>query len=104
MNILLIEKKRIFRPTTDVEIFTWMKSQFHNHYDGNRAPFGFYTHVAWFIGNEVRFQAFLMFVEYLNSLPDVFLVKKIKQYFLLYNIYELINKRFEYAGFWIASY
>jgi hypothetical protein len=51
-----------------------MKTNFHRIYDSNRAPFGVYTHTAWFLKGENHFGAYMKFIEYLNSQADVYLV------------------------------
>lgn len=56
------------------EMFQWMKSNFDRHYRGNRAPFGVFIHAAWFLVRDSHFPAYLKLVDYMNSLPDVYLV------------------------------
>lgn len=51
-----------------------MKSNFHRVYDSNRAPFGVYLHAAFFFKNDNYLPAYKEFVEYMNSLPDVYIV------------------------------
>lgn len=51
-----------------------MKTNFHRHYDVNRAPFGYHLHAAWLQKGENHFAAFIKFLEYLEEFEDVFLV------------------------------
>ncbi|KAF2900103.1 hypothetical protein ILUMI_06084 [Ignelater luminosus] len=52
----------------------FMVRNFKQHYEGNRAPFGFYVHAAWFARNPVYFEAYLEFIDYLQKHQDVYLV------------------------------
>lgn len=61
-----------------VEFF---KENFHRIYDkGNKAPFGFCIHAAWFeaeeppLAGQNRLEAYIKFMKYLRTLPDVFMV------------------------------
>lgn len=47
---------------------------FKRHYYSNRAPFGFYLHASWFVTHENAFEAYLGFLDYLQTLPDVMIV------------------------------
>jgi hypothetical protein len=61
---------------TDVDGLTkWMIKEFNKQYNGNRAPFGFYVHAAWFSEtiNPNHLPAYIAFLDYLQTLPDVFL-------------------------------
>lgn len=63
------------RPEDDEEaMFQWMKSNFERNYLGNRAPFGVFMHAAWFTIRESHLPAYKRLIEYMNSLPDVYLV------------------------------
>lgn len=53
-----------------------MIRNFKQHYEGNRAPFGFYVHAAWFARDPVHFEAYLAFIDYLQKLDDVYLVSE----------------------------
>uniref|UniRef100_A0A1A9ZI54 NodB homology domain-containing protein n=1 Tax=Glossina pallidipes TaxID=7398 RepID=A0A1A9ZI54_GLOPL len=65
----------IFLPKDDVDaLFEWIKKNFLRHYEGNRAPFGMYLHAAWFSRGNNYLKAFRKFLEYANSLHDVYLV------------------------------
>lgn len=64
----------VFSPTEEDEILEWFIYNFNVSYHGNRAPFGFYVHAAWFLVSEAHFGAYLKFVDYLQELDDVFLV------------------------------
>lgn len=59
-------------------MFAWMKENFDRHYYGNRAPFGVFIHAAWFWVRESHFPAYKKLIEYMNSLPDVYLVSVAK--------------------------
>ncbi|TMW45108.1 hypothetical protein DOY81_009812, partial [Sarcophaga bullata] len=64
----------IYLPEDKVDsMFEWMKENFHRHYDNNRAPFGMYLHAAWFGRSPNYIKAFRKFLEYANSLPDVYI-------------------------------
>ncbi|XP_075168298.1 chitin deacetylase-like 9 [Haematobia irritans] len=64
----------IFLPPDNADsLFEWMKDNFRRHYEGNRAPFGMYLHAAWFGRSGNYFKAFRKFLEYANSLPDVYI-------------------------------
>ncbi|XP_037821242.1 chitin deacetylase 8 [Lucilia sericata] len=64
----------IYLPEDKVEsLFEWMKENFHRHYDNNRAPFGMFLHAAWFGRSPNYIKAFRKFLEYANSLPDVYI-------------------------------
>ncbi|KAK9739759.1 hypothetical protein QE152_g8712 [Popillia japonica] len=64
----------IFVPTETDEILEFIKTNFHRHYDSNKAPFGFYMHAAWFQSNPNNYEAYLQFLDYLESLNDVYIV------------------------------
>jgi hypothetical protein len=51
-----------------------MINNFLRVYDTNRAPFGVYMTTSWFQKGENFFGAYKEFINYLNSLPDVYLV------------------------------
>lgn len=51
-----------------------MIENFNRNYRLNRAPMGFYVHAAWFDVSANHFEAYVRFVDYLNSLDDVFIV------------------------------
>lgn len=57
-----------------------MKGEFNKQYTGNRAPLGFFVHAAWFTADEMRFETYKKFLDYLGTLKDVFIVN----YILLY--------------------
>ncbi|XP_071446370.1 chitin deacetylase 7-like [Hetaerina americana] len=56
------------------DILQFMKDNFHRHYDGNKAPFPFFLHAAWFSALPDRFDAYNKFLDYLATLPDVYIV------------------------------
>lgn len=43
-------------------------------YKSNKAPFGFYVHSAWFSADLIRLDAYIQFIDYLQTLDDVYLV------------------------------
>lgn len=51
-----------------------MIENFNRTYLTNRAPTGFYVHAAWFDQNPIHFEAYVKFIDYLQTLDDVFLV------------------------------
>jgi len=55
-------------------IYNFILRNFNEQYQGNRAPFGFYVHAAWFEQRENAFAAYLKFVDHLQTLPDVYAV------------------------------
>lgn len=60
-------------PEDETELTNWMISEFQKQYNGNRAPFGFYVHAAWFNLSPVHFNAYKRFLDYLGSRDDVFI-------------------------------
>ncbi|KAG4069627.1 hypothetical protein HA402_014650 [Bradysia odoriphaga] len=52
----------------------FMIDNFNRNYLTNKAPFGFFVHSAWFIVGQNHFAAFVKFIDYLQGLPDVYLV------------------------------
>lgn len=52
----------------------WMIKNFERNYHNNRAPFGVYLHAAWFEKGTHYFEAYTTFLDYLEDLPDVYLV------------------------------
>lgn len=54
--------------------YEFFVQSFERHYKGNRAPFGFYVHAALFGLNPNYFEAYKKFVNYITSLPDVYIV------------------------------
>lgn len=66
-------------PDNNVNSLTeWMKKNFHRIYDSNRAPFGFHLHAAWFQKGANYLNAFKNFLDYIEGLGDVYLVKTSK--------------------------
>lgn len=62
-------------PKDDVdELVEFMMGNFNRTYNSNRAPMGFYVHAAWFLTNEIHFQAYVKFIDQLLKLDDVFFV------------------------------
>lgn len=55
-----------------------MIKNFKRNYKSNKAPFGFYVHAAWFNVEAIHFQAYVKFIDYLQTLPDVFLVSLLR--------------------------
>ncbi|XP_046391272.1 chitin deacetylase 7-like [Ischnura elegans] len=60
--------------TDEDKLVEFMKANFHRHYDGNRAPFPFFLHAAWFLAMPMRFDAYNKFLDYLETLKDVYVV------------------------------
>ncbi|RZC36106.1 hypothetical protein BDFB_003224 [Asbolus verrucosus] len=59
----------------DVDGLTqWFIDNFNMQYQGNKAPFGFYVHAAYFNANPIHLDAYKKFVDYLQTLPDVYIV------------------------------
>lgn len=50
-----------------------MIKNFKQHYNSNRAPFGFYVHAAWFVSKANAFDAYIQFLDYLQTLDDVWI-------------------------------
>ena len=66
-----------YSPEDDADALSqWFIDNFNIQYNGNRAPFGFYVHAAYFNVNPLRLDAYKKFVDYLQGLDDVFLVRK----------------------------
>ncbi|KAF5278967.1 hypothetical protein FQA39_LY05645 [Lamprigera yunnana] len=61
-------------PSDEDDLLEFMKENFHRHYNGTRSPFGFYVHAAWFSKDIRNFHAYIGFLDYLQSLNDVYLV------------------------------
>jgi len=63
-------------PEDVANLTQWMTGEFNKQYNGNRAPFGFYVHSAWFSEgiNPNHLPAYIAFIDYLQTLPDVYLV------------------------------
>ncbi|KAJ3661244.1 hypothetical protein Zmor_005649 [Zophobas morio] len=55
-------------------LLQWFIDNFNVQYNGNRAPFGFYVHQAYFSANPIHLEAYTKFVDYLQTLNDVYLV------------------------------
>lgn len=51
-----------------------MIGNFNRSYRTNRAPFGFYVHSAWFDIAPHHFPAYIKFIDYLQTLKDVYIV------------------------------
>jgi hypothetical protein len=70
-------------PVTVADTLSLLKRNFLRHYNGNRAPFGVFTHAAWFNGDEDanrnRKEGYKQFLSYLlEELDDVYLVSVAK--------------------------
>lgn len=61
-------------PDTEDELLEFFITNFNYQYKGNKAPFGFYVHAAWFLLNDIYFNAYLRFIDYLQTLDDVYIV------------------------------
>lgn len=57
------------------DVFNFLKSNFDRSYEGNRSPIGFYMHAAWFPRlPEHSFEGYLKFLDYLQTLDDVYII------------------------------
>ncbi|RXG71776.1 hypothetical protein Avbf_03092 [Armadillidium vulgare] len=54
-----------------LDLFQWLKSDFHRHYDKNRAPYMISVSVNWF-NTPANHKGLLSFIDYTLSLPDVY--------------------------------
>lgn len=70
----IVIKILYYSPTEVDELVDFFIENFNREYKGNRAPFGFYVHAAWFLKGDHHFEAYVKFIDYLQSLPDVYLV------------------------------
>jgi hypothetical protein len=61
-------------PDNADELLGWFIDNFNVSYSGNRAPFGFYVHAAYFNVDPIRLEAYSRFIDYLQGLDDVYLV------------------------------
>ncbi|XP_026471177.1 uncharacterized protein LOC113375456 [Ctenocephalides felis] len=61
-------------PDEEDEIVRWMVTNFNNSYHTNKAPFSVFVRTGWFASREVNFRAYNKFLDYLQTLPDVYLV------------------------------
>lgn len=62
------------RPEDVDGLVSFMIDNFNRNYKTNKAPFGFFVHSAWFMVGQNHFAAFVKFIDYLQGLPDVYLV------------------------------
>jgi len=69
----MVDACRIIPKETD-EIVAWMIENFNRHYNGTRSPFGFFVHAAWFLQTPIHFEAYLKFIDYLQTLKEVYIV------------------------------
>jgi len=66
-------------PETQQATFDLLRRNFEDHYNGNRAPFGIFTHAAWLNGTGSpdiweRRLGYIQFLDHLAGLPDVYIV------------------------------
>lgn len=61
-------------PSEVDELFEWFKTNFNRTYTNNKAPFGFFVHAAWFQKIPNGLEAYIKFIDYLQSLEDVYIV------------------------------
>jgi peptidoglycan/xylan/chitin deacetylase (PgdA/CDA1 family) len=65
-------------PSTSQAMYDLLLKNFNDQYNGNRAPYGIYTHAAYFIGDSAdaaqRRDGYAMFLDYLATLKDVYIV------------------------------
>ncbi|XP_026461246.1 uncharacterized protein LOC113362969 [Ctenocephalides felis] len=66
-------------PTDDADkLKNFMIKNFEKHYNTSKAPFGFYVHAAWFNVNPLYLEAYIKFIDYLQTKNDVILTNKAK--------------------------
>lgn len=61
-------------PFTEDQWFEFLMENFNYHYNGNRSPFGIYSHSAWFIGWQWRVNAMNRFLDIIAKLYNVYIV------------------------------
>ena len=61
-------------PQTEQEWIDFFMNNFNAHYKDNRAPFGIYTHPAWFYHGPQRLSALSKFLDKLGAMKDVYIV------------------------------
>ncbi|GAB6020691.1 Cytidine deaminase 5 [Chamberlinius hualienensis] len=54
--------------------FEFLLNNFNFHYQTNRAPIGYFTHGSWFLTDPTHFSGYIQFIDYLQTLPDVFII------------------------------
>lgn len=59
--------------TTDAT-YQFLLYNFNNHYTTNKAPYGLYTHASYFLTDPSHYPGYVQFVEYVLTLPDVYIV------------------------------
>lgn len=59
---------------TAQELFEWLKTQFDRVYSNNKAPQTYMFNSVWFQFTENSHEAFDLFLDYLSTLNDVFLI------------------------------
>ncbi len=61
-------------PVTKDDWVDFLWDNFNSHYQSNRAPFGLYSHAAWFYWSPVRAEAMKEFLDKVLALDDVYIV------------------------------
>ncbi|XP_045463450.1 chitin deacetylase 8 [Harmonia axyridis] len=61
-------------PSDAANITEWIIQNFNTNYKNNKAPFGFYVHATWLSIKKEHNEAYKKFIDYLQSLPDVYIV------------------------------
>ena len=61
-------------PVTKQDWLDFLWENFNAHFNGNRSPFGLYSHITWFYLSEVRAEAMNEFLDKLLSMDDVYIV------------------------------
>ncbi|GLV42426.1 Chitin deacetylase-like 9 [Carabus blaptoides fortunei] len=56
------------------EIFEWLKENFENHYNMQKAPFNLMVDYAWYVASDEHPLALHKFMEHLKTLDDVYIV------------------------------
>lgn len=61
-------------PENEVGTYEYLRRNFDASYNSNKAPVGIYLHAAWFLGYPHTLTGYLQFLDYLRTLPDVYIV------------------------------
>ena len=61
-------------PVTKEDWLDFLWENFNAHYNGNRSPFGLYSHVTWFYISDTRVEAMNDFLEQVLTMEDVYVV------------------------------
>lgn len=61
-------------PFTEEQWYQFLVENFETHYNGNRSPFGIYSHSAWFFGGQSRVNAMNRFLNEILEMHNVYVV------------------------------